>query len=55
VLNKASSYYERRTEVAMRDLFTAMEPVLVGVLGLIVAGIAVCVLLPIFNLGALTQ
>ncbi len=55
VLNKVADYYERRTETAMRDLFTALEPNFVGVLGLIVAGIAVCVLLPIFNLGALTQ
>ncbi|MBI5623592.1 MAG: type II secretion system F family protein [Elusimicrobia bacterium] len=55
VLNRVADYYERRTETAMRDLFTALEPVFVGVLGVIVAGVALCVLLPIFNLGAVTR
>jgi type II secretory pathway component PulF len=55
VLDRVSDYYERQSAAAMRDMFTALEPIFVGFLGLVIAGIALCVLLPIFNLGALTQ
>lgn len=51
VLNKISDYYETETDGAFRNLFSILEPILVVILGLMVGGIAIGVLLPIFNLG----
>ncbi|MBI5597692.1 MAG: type II secretion system F family protein [Elusimicrobia bacterium] len=50
-LERLSFYFERETDSAIKDLFAVLEPILVVGLGVIVAGIAVAVLLPIFELG----
>ena len=50
VINKVADFYESETDTAIKDLFTAVEPLFVVALGLLVGGIAVSILLPMFNL-----
>ncbi|MDD5627805.1 MAG: type II secretion system F family protein [Elusimicrobia bacterium] len=50
-LQKIADFYESEVDSAIRDMLTALEPITVVILGLMVAGIAVAVLLPIFSLG----
>jgi type IV pilus assembly protein PilC len=50
VLNKIADFYEQETDASLKDLFAMMEPLFVVILGLMVAGIAVAMLLPIFKL-----
>lgn len=54
-LEKMAEYYEHETDTAIKDLFSVMEPIFVVGLGLVVAGIAVAILLPIFELGNAIQ
>ena len=51
VLDKVSAYYEQETDIELKNLFAALEPVLVLFLGLLVGTIAVCMLDPVFSLG----
>jgi type IV pilus assembly protein PilC len=50
VIGRVSDFYESQTDSAIKDLFTALEPLFIIVLGLMVGGIAVSVLLPMFEL-----
>jgi type IV pilus assembly protein PilC len=50
VMNQISEYYERETDVAIRNVFTILEPVLVLFIGLIVGVIAVSILWPMLRL-----
>lgn len=50
VVGKVSAYYEAETDAAIRNLFTAIEPLFIIVLALLVGGIALSVLLPMFDL-----
>ncbi|MBI4369115.1 MAG: type II secretion system F family protein [Elusimicrobia bacterium] len=50
VLEKVADYYERETDTSLKELFTVLEPAFVFLLGLLVAGIAFAVLLPILQL-----
>jgi len=50
VLKKVADFYESETDSAIRNLFAVIEPVFVLVLGIMVGGIAVSILLPIFQL-----
>lgn len=54
-LAKMADYYEHETDAAIKNLFSVLEPIFVVGLGLIVAGIAVAILLPIFELGNAIQ
>lgn len=49
-LNRVAEYYEAETDSSIKNMFAAMEPAFVVGLGLMVGGIAVAVLLPMFNL-----
>ncbi len=51
VLENAANFYDAMTENSIKDLFSVIEPVFIVVLGAMVSGIALCVLLPMFNLG----
>lgn len=51
----AASAYERDTAHLLRVLMTLLEPSLIIVVGLIVMGIVLSLLLPIFELGVVTQ
>ncbi len=50
VIMKVAWFYESETDTAIKSLFAAMEPLFIVGLGLLVGGIAVSVLLPMFNL-----
>ena len=50
VLNQVAGFYEAETDSSIKNLFSAMEPIFVILLGLVVGAIAVAVLLPMFDL-----
>lgn len=50
VLRKVADFYEAETDSAIRNLFSVIEPIFVVVLGILVGGIAISILLPIFQL-----
>lgn len=50
MLTKVADFYEQEVDAAVGDLMTALEPVMIVVLGLIVGGIVIAMYLPIFSL-----
>lgn len=50
VLLKVSSYFEQESDVAVRTLTTAVEPIIMVILGLGVGFLIVSVVMPIYNL-----
>jgi len=50
MLLEVASYYDQETEYGLKNVTTALEPILLLVMGGIVGFIALAVLLPIFNL-----
>jgi len=52
VLTKVADFYEKETDSTIKNVFSVLEPLFVIFLGVMVAGIAVAVLLPIFQLDA---
>lgn len=50
-----AEYYQREVDGALRDFFAALEPLFVVFLGLTIGGIAVSMLIPIFQLGGVVQ
>lgn len=50
VLDKVAGFYEAETDSSIKNLFSALEPIFVILLGLVVGAIAVSVLLPMFDL-----
>lgn len=55
VFRLASMHYQKELDGRLRDTFAAMEPVFIGVLSLVVATIAICILMPIMNLGTVVE
>ena len=50
MLTKIADFYELEVDAAVGDLTTALEPVMIVVLGVIVGGIVISMYLPIFSL-----
>ena len=50
MLTKIADFYEEEVDAAVGDLMTAMEPIMIVVLGVIVGGIVISMYLPIFTL-----
>jgi len=50
MLGKISDFYEDEVDVAVKNLLTLMEPILLVVLGVIVGGIVISLYLPLFSL-----
>jgi type IV pilus assembly protein PilC len=50
MLTKVADFYEEEVDSAVKDLMTAMEPMMIVVLGVIVGGIVISMYLPIFTL-----
>ena len=50
VLTKIADFYEEEVAAAVGDLMTAMEPMMIVVLGVVVGGIVTSMYLPIFTL-----
>jgi type IV pilus assembly protein PilC len=50
MLQKIADFYEDEVDAAVKDLLTALEPVMIVVLGLVVGGIVISMYLPLFSL-----
>ena len=50
VLNKVSTYYDREVETSLKATTSMIEPLMICVMGVIVGGIALGLLMPIFSL-----
>jgi type IV pilus assembly protein PilC len=50
MLTKIADFYEEEVDAAVADLMTALEPVMIVVLGVLVGGIVISMYLPIFSL-----
>jgi type IV pilus assembly protein PilC len=50
MLTKIADFYEEEVDVAVGDLMTALEPMMIVVLGVLVGGIVISMYMPIFSL-----
>ncbi len=50
MLQKIADFYEDEVDAAVKDLLTAMEPIMIVVLGVVVGGIVISMDLPLFSL-----
>ena len=50
VISRVAQFYEAETDAAVKNIFAAMEPLFIVVLGITVGGIAISVLLPMFDM-----
>src|SRR5205823_5137389 len=56
MLQKIADFYEEEVDAAVKDLLTALEPILIVFLGLVVGGVVISMYLPLFSLiGQLSQ
>jgi len=56
MLQKIADFYEEEVDAAVKDLLTALEPVRIVFLGLVVGGVVISMYLPLFSLiGKLSQ
>jgi type IV pilus assembly protein PilC len=45
-----AEYYDRETASTIRKLFTALEPLMIVIMGAIVGGIALAIFMPMFQM-----
>jgi type IV pilus assembly protein PilC len=50
VLNKVSVYYDREVEMSLKTTTSMIEPIMISVMGVVVGGIGLGLMLPIFQL-----
>jgi len=50
MLSKIADFYEDEVDVAVKDLLTALEPIMIVFLGLVVGGVVISMYLPLFSL-----
>ena len=50
IISRVALFYEAETDASVKNIFAAMEPIFIVVLGLTVGGIAISVLLPMFDM-----
>ena len=50
MLQKIADFYEEEVDAAVKDLLTALEPIMIVVLGLVVGGVVISMYLPLFSL-----
>ncbi len=50
LLHNLSVFYEEETDQALKSLLSALEPILLALMGLVVGGVAISILLPIYKL-----
>jgi type IV pilus assembly protein PilC len=55
VLRITADHYQHELDSEIQNTFSALEPLFVGFLSLVVAGIAICVLQPIMSLGTIAH
>ena len=52
MLSKVADFYETEVDDAVDGLSSLLEPLIMGVLGVLVGGLIIAMYLPIFKLGA---
>ncbi|HLF80308.1 MAG TPA: type II secretion system F family protein, partial [Anaerolineales bacterium] len=50
MLSKIADFYEEEVDASVKDLLTAMEPLILLMLGVVVGGIVISLYLPLFDL-----
>ena len=50
MLSKIADFYEDEVDAAVKDMLTAIEPIMIVVLGVIVGGVVISMYLPLFSL-----
>jgi type IV pilus assembly protein PilC len=50
MLQKVADFYEDEVDAAVGDLLTAMEPMIILFLGVVVGGVVISMYLPLFSL-----
>src|SRR5215470_2122817 len=50
MLSKIADFYEDEVDAAVKDLLTALEPIMIVFLGLVVGGVVISMYLPLFSL-----
>jgi type IV pilus assembly protein PilC len=50
MLSKIADFYEEEVDAAVKDLLTALEPIMIVFLGVVVGGIVISMYLPLFSL-----
>jgi type IV pilus assembly protein PilC len=56
MLQKIADFYEEEVDAAVKDLLTALEPVMIVFLGVVVGGVVISMYMPLFSLiGKLSQ
>jgi type IV pilus assembly protein PilC len=50
MLQKIADFYEDEVDAATKNLLTLMEPLIIGVLGVVVGGIVISLYLPLFSM-----
>ena len=50
MLQKIADFYEEEVDASVKDLLTAMEPLLIVILGVVVGGVVISMYLPLFSL-----
>jgi type IV pilus assembly protein PilC len=50
VLQKVSVYYDREVETSLKSATSLIEPIMISVMGVVVGGIGMGIMLPIFQL-----
>ncbi len=50
MLNKISDFYEEEVDTAVKNMLTALEPIMLLILGVVVGGIVISMYLPLFSL-----
>jgi len=50
MLQKIADFYEEEVDAAVKDLLTALEPVMIVFLGVVVGGVVISMYLPLFSL-----
>ncbi len=50
MLQKIADFYEEEVDAAVKDLLTALEPMMIVFLGVVVGGIVISMYMPLFSL-----
>jgi type IV pilus assembly protein PilC len=50
MLQKIADFYEDEVDAAVKDMLTAIEPIMIVVLGVVVGGVVISMYLPLFSL-----
>ncbi|MGC0774153.1 MAG: type II secretion system F family protein [Candidatus Acidiferrum sp.] len=50
MLQKIADFYEEEVDAAVKDLLTALEPIMIVVLGVVVGGVVISMYMPLFTL-----